>query len=412
MPLLFIGSYLESLSYPDLPAQGSVHIRINPGEAAAGAQTNQAFLAIQVAPTLRFFALTKQSGDEATFGFYTDGVSALLTTTATAALPAGEWASHLFTWDTAAPLRHWYRNNTLLVSDNSPFVVPSGTSHFTIGQGGGVNNANSFIAAHARWDRVLTAAEREALVGTLCPLFIREGLTHYHPMTGLESAGHDLMGNLRLSVAGSPPGAPYETLIVPYSAQSWRSAETLPFNVPLISNPITLHAPSLTTSAAGVLNVPLQSIAVTLYPLIMSTGSEGPTAEDERTVTSTEGYKQRITTFVAGDDLRLVRTYDGLPEGITISKAYLTIKQSRNDADADAAVQISISPEMAGQGMIDDPSTDGGSVSLYFDLAGSQTAALRVAHSYDVTLISGLGAIYTAELGIIVLHRGVTEATS
>lgn len=125
---------------------------------------------------------------------------------------------------------------------------------------------------------------------------------------------------------------------------------------------------------------------------------------------------QTITGKVAGDDLRIDRQYIDLPTGITITKAWFTIKNRLSDADADAVLgpkEITTSATDAGQ-ITDATSTGDLAIALYFDLTHEETALLRPykAYFYDVQVRTTTGAIYTCELGRIVMQRGVTEAVA
>jgi len=120
----------------------------------------------------------------------------------------------------------------------------------------------------------------------------------------------------------------------------------------------------------------------------------------------------QIEGYVSGDDLRITRTYTELPDGIIISKAYLTIKERLIDSDAEAIIQKTITSAEDASGSITDPDTTGGSIALYFDLSSAETLELLpvTIYAYDVQVITQAGAIYTCEKGTIVMHQGVTDA--
>lgn len=146
-------------------------------------------------------------------------------------------------------------------------------------------------------------------------------------------------------------------------------------------------------------------------------------AQDSRTITL-ETYGVTKTgikiTRVMGDAWRLARTYKGLPAGVTLLKAYLTVKRFLEDTDAAALVQKSITGTLASAGQITDASTSDGQIALYFDFDAADTASADAGcapvepfvYWYDVQVHDDGGAIYTLERGKIYFLRGSTRATS
>lgn len=183
-----------------------------------------------------------------------------------------------------------------------------------------------------------------------------------------------------------------------------------PVTPPLISSLVSLFAPLII--APSVHDVPLITSTVTLHaPLIAE--SEASIVEDSQ-ILEPHNFKVRMVDFVAGDDVRVSRIYTGLPAGIGISKAYLTIKTRCADSSTVAVLQKAIFPAPSGDGHITDDSSTGGSIAMFFDLDQTETALLTplVPYSYDVQVITDAQAVYTCEMGIMVMQRGVTEATS
>ena len=126
------------------------------------------------------------------------------------------------------------------------------------------------------------------------------------------------------------------------------------------------------------------------------------------------GYK--ITDKVAGDALRIERTYTTLPVGINFAKIYLTVKRRATDTDANAVFQKQITASAGVDGQITDASTTGGSIAFYFDLTTTETALLTPGQTFYADF-QGItddspGRPYTFELFEIKMLRGRTDATT
>jgi hypothetical protein len=203
---------------------------------------------------------------------------------------------------------------------------------------------------------------------------------------------------------------------------------------PLLTTSVTLHTPemfapvgialpaqSITTAApapAILADLGFQVSALTVAVTAVTPASvnieEEVVQEDEQTL-EPFNFKVRIVNYVGGDDLRISRTYTELPGGIIVNKAYLTIKRhAKDDTDAEAALQKQVTASEGIAGQITDAITTGGSIALYFDLTGAETATLTplIPCHYDVQIVSQAGAVYTCEKGVIVMQQGVTDATS
>ena len=114
--------------------------------------------------------------------------------------------------------------------------------------------------------------------------------------------------------------------------------------------------------------------------------------------------------FVGGDDLRITRTYTELAGGILINKAYLTIKRrAKDDTDAQAVVQKTITAADGASGQILDNDTTGGSIRLFFDLTKDDTAALTplIAYHYDVQVHTIGDEVGGVKFGMITMRQGV-----
>lgn len=125
-------------------------------------------------------------------------------------------------------------------------------------------------------------------------------------------------------------------------------------------------------------------------------------------------YRQRIRDFVCGDSLRVERTILSLPTGLTVSKAWFTVKADATALDAAAIVQLSITSTLTSSGQITDVGTTSGDGALRFTLTPAQTLLLTPEQVYvfDVQVLLSDGGIYTPVIGTIVGEQQVTIATS
>jgi hypothetical protein len=120
-----------------------------------------------------------------------------------------------------------------------------------------------------------------------------------------------------------------------------------------------------------------------------------------------------IRGVVHGDSFQIIRTVGNLPDGETVDKAWLTVKERATDSDADAALSKEITEDdVPGLGLVDNSTP--GSVDLRFDIApedwdGVQQAQL---YRYDIQIKTSGGGIYTAEIGTIVADEQITRSTS
>lgn len=127
---------------------------------------------------------------------------------------------------------------------------------------------------------------------------------------------------------------------------------------------------------------------------------------------------------VAGDAarrrVRIDRSDSGVPTGVTITKAWLTVKDAVGDADVDAIIQKEITTsDVPGTGQIEDDGTGDADFVVRFDLTradtlaiGVETPAVKKRH-FDVQILASDGYPYTPEIGKVWCHRTeVTQATS
>lgn len=300
-------------------------------------------------------------------------------------------------------------------------VIPAGTIN-TVAiacarpNGAIIGYFNGRIAEVGIWNVALTAAEVASLARGVSPLLVRPGsLFAYWPLIGRVSPDLELLNGLSVNVVNSPPHADHTRVYYPASAYvhalTPAPPEDLEIQPSVVLNPFAVFAPAVSADLG--IGVPLISNPFTIYePTIRSL--EATIQEDSREL-EPHNLKVRIVDFVAGDDLRISRLYTDLAGGILISKAYLTIKRLAVDnTDAEAVLQKTITAATAMSGEIVDNDTTGGSIQLFFDLSGSETALLTplIAYNYDVQVHTVGNAVYTCEKGVIVMQQGVTDATS
>lgn len=121
----------------------------------------------------------------------------------------------------------------------------------------------------------------------------------------------------------------------------------------------------------------------------------------------------KLTNLVIGDSKRIKRRYDELPEGYTIATAYLTIKKSATQTDAQALVQKAITTSASAAGQITDALTTGGSIAMFFDLSKTDTLVFKagVEYIYDVQVVLSTGEVHTMEVNTMTWINGVTSAS-
>ena len=121
-------------------------------------------------------------------------------------------------------------------------------------------------------------------------------------------------------------------------------------------------------------------------------------------------FEATISGYAVGDALEIRRTINrtesGLDSGLTITKAWLTIKTDPSISDADdsnALVQKEITTtDVSGTGQIENDG--GGDVDpvLRFDLTPTDTRDIGVTHrKYDIQVLTSNNDPYTGEKGEI-----------
>jgi hypothetical protein len=121
---------------------------------------------------------------------------------------------------------------------------------------------------------------------------------------------------------------------------------------------------------------------------------------------------EKIEPVVMGDDFTIQRTYTNVPTGVTITKAWLTVKASDRQIDADALMQLDITTSLTANGQITDADTTDGIIAMVFKLPRAKTALAQpgLQYGYDVQVKASDGLIHTMELGSISFTRGRTDA--
>lgn len=121
---------------------------------------------------------------------------------------------------------------------------------------------------------------------------------------------------------------------------------------------------------------------------------------------------QKIEPIVIGDDFTVERTYIDVPTGVTITKAWLTVKASDRQIDAAALMQLDITTSLTANGQITDADTTDGTISMVFKLPRAKTALAQpnIPYGYDVQVKASDGLIHTMELGSMSFARGRTDA--
>lgn len=118
--------------------------------------------------------------------------------------------------------------------------------------------------------------------------------------------------------------------------------------------------------------------------------------------------------LVLGDDFDVTRPITDLPSGVTISKAYFTVKSNESDLDAAAIFQKTITSVLDNaEGQITDTGADGtGSVTFYLQAADTVLMTADVEYVYDIQLVLSNARLNTPEKGLISGTGQVTRATS
>lgn len=125
-------------------------------------------------------------------------------------------------------------------------------------------------------------------------------------------------------------------------------------------------------------------------------------------------FNNSLKPIVRGDTRKVERTFTGLPTGITINKAWLTVKTTPSTSDP-GLFQLEITTSATSSGQITDASTNDGQLGMYFVINGTQSASATggAEYVYDIQVKdASSGAIHTLVMGTVTFYDGVTGATS
>lgn len=115
--------------------------------------------------------------------------------------------------------------------------------------------------------------------------------------------------------------------------------------------------------------------------------------------------------IVRGDIFSFRRTVTGVPSGVTIASAILTIKAALADVDGSAIVQKSITTSnVSGTGHVEDTGADGIGV-LRFDMGSADTLAMTadIKYYFDIQVTLSSGDVLTIESGVTTAKEQVTQ---
>lgn len=115
-----------------------------------------------------------------------------------------------------------------------------------------------------------------------------------------------------------------------------------------------------------------------------------------------------IRGAIHGNNFKIPRTVNNIPDGETVDKAWFTIKARASQLDVDAAMQKEITPA---SGVTN--SSPVGSVDLEFDISGSDwdNVLPDKLYRYDIQILTDSG-VYTVERGTFLAKSRMTQANS
>ena len=136
------------------------------------------------------------------------------------------------------------------------------------------------------------------------------------------------------------------------------------------------------------------------------------------TLTAQAGCMQakivHLKDYTIGDDQPVDFTFTSWPSPQVLSKAYFTIKESLDDADADALIQKEITSTASSQGQITTTGSSGGTAIGYFIITKDDYGDIVPGRDYyfDIQPINDSGSLYTPIAGWITFKQGATRKTS
>lgn len=125
-------------------------------------------------------------------------------------------------------------------------------------------------------------------------------------------------------------------------------------------------------------------------------------------------FNNSLKPIVRGDTRKVERTFTGLPSGITIDKAWLTVKTSTSVGDP-GLFQVEITTSATSAGQITDASSSDGQIAMYFVISGTNSSAATggAEYVYDIQVRDSVTSyIHTLVMGTVTFYDGVTTTTS
>jgi len=124
---------------------------------------------------------------------------------------------------------------------------------------------------------------------------------------------------------------------------------------------------------------------------------------------------QTIRGLAKGTTYQITRTVTDIPDGQTLSNAWLTIKRRTLDADADAKVSKSITEDSTLDiGIITNPSPPDGTAVIEFNIAASDWDAMNAGtlYFYGIKVKTSSDVVDIVETGTIILQPEIISATT
>ena len=124
----------------------------------------------------------------------------------------------------------------------------------------------------------------------------------------------------------------------------------------------------------------------------------------------TIALRDSITVPAPGDDHCILRNFTDVTAGVSITKAWLTIKRFASDPDPGLVQKAVTTGDVPGVGhIVADGST--GTVTLRFDLSPTDTLLVATRQKFfDIQVLTTAGKIHTMNSGIIRAQKAqITE---
>lgn len=119
-----------------------------------------------------------------------------------------------------------------------------------------------------------------------------------------------------------------------------------------------------------------------------------------------------ISGFVTGDDLDVIRSITSIPQGQTVTTAWMTVKENPAAPDVDAIFQKEITVVSSpGDGQITDSGSSGTAI-IRFEITRVETGLLSpgTLYYYDIQIKTSASKYYTPEKGMIQSTSQITLA--